>query len=125
MRCEDVRPVLAELAEGGLREAGDIERHLAGCPTCSADLARYRAVVLGLNALRGVLTDPPEGFLGRVLAEIPESQWRAYLHRVVADDRLQHAVLSLGGAVVGATAIGLLWWRAARRTMSEPAPRSA
>jgi hypothetical protein len=112
MRCEEVRPLLPELAEGIPREAGPIEVHLATCAGCSAELVRYRSIILELTALREVLSEPSEGFLGRVMAQIPDSHLRALVQRVAADERLHYAVFSLGGAVVGATAIGLLWWRA-------------
>jgi anti-sigma factor RsiW len=119
MRCEEVRPLLPDLAEGIPREAGAVEVHLATCADCSAELARYRGIILELSALREVLSDPSEGFLGRVLAQIPESSWRSRVHRVASDERLHYAVFSLGGAVVGATAIGLLWWRA-RKALGSP-----
>ncbi len=118
MRCEEVRPLLPELAEGNLREAGDVEGHLASCGVCSAELDRYRTVILELAALRGVLEEPSPGFLGRVLSEIPERNWRTLAHRAASDERLHYAVFSLGGAVVGATAIALLWWRAAKRSLA-------
>jgi hypothetical protein len=115
MRCEEVRVLLPELAEGGLRPAGEVEVHLAGCPSCSGELQRYRAVILELAALREALDDPSAGFLGRILAQIPDSQWRVLVHRVAADEALHYAAFSVGGAVVGATAIALLWWRARGR----------
>jgi hypothetical protein len=115
MRCEDVRSRLPELAEGALREAGAVEEHLVGCAACSAELRRYRALILELAALREVLLEPPEGLLGRLLAEVPEDHHRRFLERVAGDERLHRAAFSLGGVVVGATAIGLLWWRTNRR----------
>jgi hypothetical protein len=118
MKCEEVRPLLPELAEGGLREAGAAEEHLAACAACSAELQRYRMVIMELGGLREVLFEPSEGFLGRVIAQIPESQWRALFHRVASDERVHVAAFSLGGAVVGATAIALLWWRAGRRSLA-------
>lgn len=120
MRCEDVRPLLPELAEGGLRTAGPVEVHLSRCPVCSADLAALRAVVLELGSLRDDLVEAPAGLLERLIEAIPEHRARR-LSRVVTGERVQHAALSLGGAVVGATAIGLLWWRAARRDPLAPA----
>jgi anti-sigma factor RsiW len=122
MRCEEVRPQLPDLAEGIPREAGAVEVHLVTCASCSAELARYRTIILELSALREVLAEPSEGFLGRILAQIPESTWRALVQRVASDERLHYAVLSLGGAVVGATAIGLLWWRAKRGALGAPSP---
>jgi anti-sigma factor RsiW len=117
MRCEDVRPLLAEMAEGGPRAVGPVEVHLSSCPDCSAELRRYRAIVLELAALREQLIEPPPALLERLLADVPDAARRRILARVAADERVQHAALSVGGAVVGATAIGLLWWRAARRTV--------
>jgi hypothetical protein len=122
MRCEEVRPLLPELAEGALRPAGEVERHIASCALCSGELERFRTVVVELAALRAVVIEPPEGFLGRVLAGIPERQWRANLVRAVSDPRLQNAAFSIGGAVVGAAAIGLLWWRVAHRALAPRAP---
>lgn len=118
MKCEQVRPLLPELAEGNLREAGEVERHIASCAKCSAELDRYRTVILELAALRQVLSEPSPGFLERVLSEIPERNWRALVHRAASDERVHYAAFSLGGAVVGATAIALLWRRAGRRALA-------
>jgi hypothetical protein len=117
MRCEEVRPLLPELAERGLRPVGPVEIHLSTCPVCSEELRRYRSVVVGLAELRERLDEAPAALLDRILAEIPETERRRVLVRMASDERVQHAALSLGGAVVGATAVGLLWWRAARRTV--------
>jgi anti-sigma factor RsiW len=124
MRCDEVRPLLVELAEGTLREAGEVERHIASCEACSVELGRYRTVVLEMAALRDVLVEPAPGFLERVLAAMPERNWRFTVHRVASDERVHYAALSLGGVVVGATAIALLWRRAARRSLG-PADASS
>lgn len=71
--CEDLRQRVGELATlraGELPEV--VRRHLAGCPPCSALLARERLV-------RGLLTagiegvEPPPGFAEKVLAALPRS----------------------------------------------------
>ena len=126
MRCEQVRPLLPEMAEGVLREAGAAERHVASCLECAGELGQLRTVVLELAALRDEVVDPAPEFLERILARVPEDQRPRLLHRVASDERLHLAALSLGGAVVGATAIGLLWWRAARRAVgAAPAANGA
>jgi hypothetical protein len=109
--------VLPDLAEGGPRPVGPVEVHLSTCEACSEDLRRYRAVILELASMQGDLSDAPEGFLERLLADLPEAHRRRLLARVAADGRVQYAALSLGGAVVGASAIGILWWRATRRSV--------
>src|SRR5438093_9901575 len=117
MRCEEVRPLLPDLAEGTPRAVGPLQVHLSSCPACSEDLRRYRAVLLELASMRDVMEEPPEGYLERLLAGLPEMHRRRLLARVAADERVQYAALSLGGAVVGASAIGILWWRATRRSV--------
>src|SRR2546425_1251724 len=72
----------------------------------------------GRSAVRDVVGDPSDGFRGGFGAAAPR---RRLVRRVAGDERVQHAAFSIGGAVVGATAIGLLWWRAARRELA-PAP---
>jgi hypothetical protein len=125
MRCEEVRPLLVELAEGNLREAGEAERHLASCGACSVELGRYRTVVQEMAALREVLVEPAPGFLERVLSELPDRSWRLTVHRVASDERVHYAAFSLGGVVVGATAIALLWRRATRRSPAPAETRAA
>lgn len=122
MRCEEVRPLLPELAEGIPREAGEVELHVATCASCTADLERYRSVVLELAALREVVMEPAPGFLGRVLDQVPEFSQRSVLKRLASDGRVQYAALSLGGALVGAAAMGLLWRRSVRRSATSTAP---
>jgi anti-sigma factor RsiW len=120
MRCEEVRPVLPELAEGDLREAGPVEAHLASCAACTAELSRYRSLVLELAALREDLVETPEGFLGRLLALAPPPRWHVLTRRVATDGRVQMAAVSVGGLLVGAAAIGLMK-RRADRPRTEPA----
>lgn len=118
MRCEDVRELMPELAGGELREAGEAEVHLATCADCSSELERYRSVVLSLTSLRDQLIEPSEALLARLLANLPEAHRHRVLHRVATDERFQHAAFSVGGALVGAAAVGLVWWRVARRVLS-------
>jgi hypothetical protein len=117
MRCEEVGQLLPELAVGNLREAGEVERHLASCAGCSADLRRYRTLLVEMSSLRDVVAEPGPEFLQRMLSSIPERDWRTMLHRVASDERVHVAAVSLG-AVLGAAAIGLLWWRSARRPLA-------
>jgi anti-sigma factor RsiW len=103
---------------GGTPPAVDVEAHLGSCPACSAELGRYRATLVQLSALREEVLEPPVGALDRALARVPAWRWRLLSRRVVVDERLRYAALSVGGVVVGAVAIGLLRRRAARREMA-------
>ena len=124
MKCEDVRGALPELAESGVRPSRRFRSHLAGCPSCAEELRRYGSILLALAAMREEMIEPAEGFLGRILAQIPDPARRGLIRRVAADERVYRAAFSFGGAAVGATAIAILWWRAAHRglTPSTEAP---
>lgn len=112
---EEVLPLLPELAEGELHAAGEVEVHLASCPSCSAELQAYRTLILALGDLREDADDPGPEFLDRLIEQVPAMRRRALLGRVTADERVHYAAFSLGGAVVGATAVALLWRRARHR----------
>ena len=125
MRCEDVLPLLPEMAGGVSERATEVEAHLGSCAACSAELGRYRATTLQLSALREHLVEPPNAAVERALARVPAWRWRLLSRRVVVDERLRYAALSLGGVMVGAVAIGLLRRRAARREMALIGPASS
>jgi anti-sigma factor RsiW len=125
MRCEDVRPLLPELAGGVPERAAEVEAHLGSCAACSAELGRYRATMHELSALREDLVEPPIAAVERALARVPAWRWRLLSRRVVVDERLRYAALSLGGVMVGAVVIGLLRRRAVRREMALITPASS
>jgi len=100
-----------------MAEATDFEVHLATCPDCAGELARYRELMAAVASLRDEVEEPPPGFPERVVAHVlgAERRWVGRVRRLANDRRVHVAAASVGGAVVGAGAIGLLWWRAARR----------
>ena len=102
-----------------MAEREDVEVHLATCAQCAGELARYREVLTAVASVREVVEEPPEGFRDRLLLQVtdPARRWRSELRRIVHDRRTHVAAASLGGAVVGAGAIALLWWRVARRAV--------
>jgi anti-sigma factor RsiW len=103
-----------------MHDFGDFEVHLATCPECSQELARYREVMAAVGSLQGVLETPPIGFTERVVAQVtrPVWLWRSRVTRLARDRRVHVAAASVGGALVGATAIGLVWWRLGKRAVS-------
>ncbi|HZA26908.1 MAG TPA: hypothetical protein VE915_04565 [Actinomycetota bacterium] len=94
----------------------DLEVHLATCPECAADLARYRELMSAMSSLRDEVVDPPVGFSDRVALRLArrDLRVRAGFRRLAHDRRTHVAAASVGGALLGAGAIGLLWWRARR-----------
>jgi hypothetical protein len=107
-------------------ERENFDVHLATCAECSGELARYREVLSATASLRDQEVEPPAGFVARVVAtaERPGRRWRSDIRRYAHDRRVHVAAASIGGAVVGAGAIALLWWRLARR-MSAPSRAAA
>lgn len=76
-----------------------------------------RGLLEALASLRDVTEEPPAGLVAWVVASVsrPVVRWRGEVRRLVHDRRARVAAASLGGVVVGVTAIALLWRRAARR----------
>lgn len=97
----------------------DFEVHLATCPECARELARYREVIAAVGALRELQEIPPAGFADSVLAKVtsPVDLWRSRATDLVHDRRVHVAAASLGGALVGATAMAFVWWRLAKRAV--------
>jgi hypothetical protein len=74
-----------------------------------------------LSSFREDVEEPPVGFDERLRDGLQRNLWwRAPVRRLAHDRRTQYAAVSLGGALVGAATIAMLWWRAARRSVAEP-----
>jgi anti-sigma factor RsiW len=99
-----------------VKEQEDLEVHLATCPECAADLARYRELMTAMSSLRDEVLEPPAGFSDRLALQLArrDLRVRAGLRRLAHDRRTHVAAASVGGALLAAGAIGLLWRRAHR-----------
>lgn len=117
MRCEEVRDLLPAYSGGELRDAGELEVHLVTCEGCSTELARYRELGHAMRSLAVRVEEPSAALRTRLLDAVPEKRLRDDVRRIV---REYPQAVSLGSAALGAAAIGLLWWRAARRRTTEP-----
>ncbi|HSB79612.1 MAG TPA: hypothetical protein VLM91_12555 [Candidatus Methylomirabilis sp.] len=72
--CGELKQRLEELATVRAGELPETVRlHLAGCPACSALLARER-LVRGLVSAATEGVEPPAGFAEKVLASLPRNQ---------------------------------------------------
>ena len=100
-----------------MSELDDIDVHLATCPECARDLARYREVAAAVGSLRDHLEEPPAGMVQRITAGVvePEARLSGRLRRVAVDRRVHVAAASFGGALLGAGAIAIIWRRKTRR----------
>jgi predicted anti-sigma-YlaC factor YlaD len=105
---DEVRELLPAYVDRDLHSVGDIETHLASCAPCRAELEAYREMLAALAAMRQEDVEPSPAFLERVLELIPPSIGdRARKTRL--------AVASIGGGVVGVTALAIVWWKFAHR----------
>lgn len=98
-------------------DTGDLEVHLATCPECAGELAQFRRIFAAMASLRYNLEETPPGFAAGILAFVAAAQngWAERAIRLVHDPKMHMAAASVGGVLVGAAAIGLIWWRASRR----------
>jgi hypothetical protein len=69
MNCSEVREALPAYVADGLRIL-PVRSHLTECEACSAELARYEALLEGLADLQAVTFEPPPE-LAPALAAIP------------------------------------------------------
>ena len=130
VKCEAVREVLPEYAEPGPRPAGPVEQHLASCAACGAELASYRGLLSSLADLRERDLDPSPAFVDETLMAVRVDAVRRRLPTLGGVRRAgsraidtvrehgtaaRYALVSLGGAAVGATAIAIVWWSVTRR----------
>lgn len=117
MRCEDVRQLLPEFTGEGEPYPPEVEVHLATCRGCASEESRYRGVVTVLASMRHDYEPLPPRFAEDVLLQLerPRLVLRGRVRRLSHDRRARYAAASLGGAVVGATAIAILLRRGERR----------
>jgi anti-sigma factor RsiW len=111
VRCEEVRELLPAYVDAEPHAAGEVDVHLASCPSCSEELAAYRRMLADLAAFRDRGQDPPLELLQRTLELIPERTRAGRLRGSVQAHPVIYAVASIGGAAVGATAAAVAWRR--------------
>ena len=116
MRCEEVRRLLPEFAGEEEPFPHDVEVHLATCRACAEEEARYRGVAAALASARHDLEPLPPQFTEHVLLQLvrPRLVLRGHVRRLAHDRRARYAAASLGGVVVAATAIAILFRRGRR-----------
>ena len=115
LSCDDVRPLLSAYAEQAVHPAGDVEVHLASCAGCRAELGVYRSLLGGLAELRDAGPPVPAGFEARVLARVPLPSFGGRVRISLREHPEWVALASIGGAALGATAIGVVAMARRRR----------
>jgi hypothetical protein len=106
MGCRKVR---ARLVEGALPLTRRERRHLARCPGCRSELARYESLDEGLQALETMTAVPPAG-LEQELTAIPARYGRRRVRGHLARNRTTYA-----GGLAAAAAAAAYWRTRSRR----------
>jgi predicted anti-sigma-YlaC factor YlaD len=112
MSCAKVRTLLPEYADA--EPAGEVAAHLASCSDCAVELAQYRRLLTSLSVLEHRELAVPPGYLERMVSLVPAPSVGQRVRSLAHARPVGYALASLGGAAVGATAIGLVLWRRAR-----------
>jgi anti-sigma factor RsiW len=108
MRCRTVRERLVERETPLTRRE---RRHLARCPGCRAELARYDSLDEGRQALETMTAVPPAG-LEQELMAIPARYGRRRVRGHLVRNRTTYA----GGLAVAAAAAA--YWRTRSRRLA-------
>jgi anti-sigma factor RsiW len=108
MNCHDARELFSARVDGALTggEHRGLEAHLAGCPECRRELARFEATVALLHAAPP--TRAPVGLVDRVLAAARPVPWTERLwRRLFAPLALGRPIAVTVVALVALTAVYL------------------
>ena len=99
--CDHVADALPGIVDG--LEVADIEvqRHVAACLRCQAELVQYRKLLRTLHQLRTEVLEPAPGLLPDVLAAIGAAGERRAIHHLLNGRRVAYV-----GGIAAATAAG-------------------
>jgi len=103
MRCEDIDPLVEELADGSLGSDAERDAHIASCALCSARLANAQAIHALLAAREAA--QPSPGFTSAVMARVVRERWQA--ERVI--DIGFNLAIAAGVLILISGAAGLAW----------------
>jgi hypothetical protein len=112
--CDDVADALPGIVDG--MEVADLEvqRHVAACLRCQAELVQYRKVLRRLHELRTEVLEPTPGLVPDILAALEAAGERRAIHHLLNGRRVAYV-----GGIAAATAAGaagaILATRARRR----------
>lgn len=102
MRCDQLGPSLAGVADGSVVLPADARAHVERCLRCQAELVQYRRALRALRALRSEVLEPAPGLVPDVLAALQEAGERRAVRSLL--DRRRVAYTGGLAAVAAATA---------------------
>ena len=103
MRCEDIDPLVEELADGSLGADAGRDAHIASCAACSVRLANAQAIHAMLVSRE--TAQPSAGFTAAVMARVVREGWQA--ERAI--DIGFNLAVAAGVLILISGAAGLAW----------------
>jgi len=99
--CDDVAAALPGIVDGDQVADLDVQRHVAACLRCQAELVQYRRLLRTLHQLRTEVLEPAPGLVPEVLAAIEAAGERRAMHHLLNGRRVAYV-----GGIAAATAAG-------------------
>ena len=99
--CDLVAEALPGIVDGFEVADLDVQRHVAACLRCQAELVQYRKVLRTLHQLRTEVFEPVPGLLPDILAAIGAAGERRAIHDLLNGRRVAYV-----GGIAAATAAG-------------------
>ena len=99
--CDHVADSLPAIVDGLEVADLDVQRHVASCLRCQAELVQYRKVLRALHQLRTEVIEPAPGLVPDILAAIGAAGERRAIHHLLNGRRVAYV-----GGIAAATAAG-------------------
>ncbi len=99
--CDQVADALPGIIDGLEVAELDVQRHVAACLRCQAELVQYRKVLRALHQLRTEVLEPAPGLVPDILAAIGAAGERRAIHDLLNGRRVAYV-----GGIAAATAAG-------------------
>jgi hypothetical protein len=99
--CDDVADALPGIVDGLEVAEIEVQRHVAACLRCQAELVQYRKVLRMLHELRTEVLEPTPGLVPDILAALEAAGERRAIHHLLNGRRVAYV-----GGIAAATAAG-------------------
>jgi hypothetical protein len=114
--CDQVAAALPGIVDGADVADLDVQRHVAACLRCQAELVQYRKVLRTLHQLRTEVLEPAPGLLPDILAAIEAAGERRAMHHLLNGRRVAY-VSGIAAATAAGAAGAILANRARHRRL--------
>jgi anti-sigma factor RsiW len=99
--CDQVAEALPGIVDGEDVADLEVQRHVAACLRCQAELLKYRKVLRTLHQLRTEVLEPSPGLVPDILAALEAAGERRAIHHLLNGRRVAYV-----GGIAAATAAG-------------------